>query len=281
MRQLIANADDFGRHERINAAVEEAAQNGILRSATLMAGEPAFDDAVRVARRNALLGVGIHFTLVNGTPVLPPEEIPSLVREDGTFYDDYGSFVKRYFAGRIRLEEVRSELSAQLEKFEMTGLTPTHADSHQHIHVLPGILEIVLDICEESGIGAMRAPRAPLFAGHFGGAGQLIGRAGLAFLAGRAARKAKSRSIKTPDHFAGIVAGEAVSEEALLEVVRNLKSGTTEVMMHPGTDTALLSQELSWQHDFEAELHALLSDRVQELLRQKDIEAINFSELKD
>lgn len=280
MRQLLANADDFGRHERINAAVEEAVQNGILRSATLMAGERAFDDAVRVARRNALLGVGIHFTLVNGTPVLPSEAIPSLVREDGTFYDDYGSFVKRYFAGRIRLEEVRSELSAQLEKLELSGLAPTHADSHQHIHVLPGILEIVLSLCEESDIGALRAPRAPLFAGKFGGLGQLIGRAGLAFLADRAARKARARGIWTPEHFAGIVAGEAVSEETLLEVIENLKEGTTEVMLHPGTDTALLSRELFWQHDFEAELHALTSPRVLEALEEGGIAPCNFSALE-
>ena len=45
MRQLIVNADDFGRHELINKAVAEAFAKGILRSATLMPGGAAFTDA--------------------------------------------------------------------------------------------------------------------------------------------------------------------------------------------------------------------------------------------
>ncbi|MBO6245111.1 MAG: ChbG/HpnK family deacetylase, partial [Anaerovibrio sp.] len=34
MKRLIVNADDFGRHELINKAVEQAVEKGILRSAT-------------------------------------------------------------------------------------------------------------------------------------------------------------------------------------------------------------------------------------------------------
>ena len=78
MKELIINADDFGRHELINLAVEKAFQNGCLRSTTIMAGGKFFDDAVEVAKRNPELGVGIHFTLANGYPVLPPEKIPTL-----------------------------------------------------------------------------------------------------------------------------------------------------------------------------------------------------------
>ena len=34
------------------------------------------------------------------------------------------------------------------------------------------------------------------------------------------------------EHFAGIVAGEAVSEAELLKLIAHLPQGTTEVMMH-------------------------------------------------
>ena len=101
--------------------------------------------AVETALTHPELGVGVHFTLVNGFPVLPPEEIPSLVTEKGVFYDDYIHFVKRFLAGRIRMEEVRRELAAQAEKMAKTGLSLTHVDGHQHMHVLPGIFDAALD----------------------------------------------------------------------------------------------------------------------------------------
>lgn len=279
MKRIIVNADDFGRHALINRAVEQGAAEGILRSATLMAGGAAFADAVRTAHRLPALGVGIHFTLVNGNPVLAPEEIPSLVTEEGVFWDDYTVFVKRFFAGKIRLEEVRAELGAQLEKVEMTGIPLTHADSHQHMHVLPGVIDVVLDLMAEGRIFAMRAPRTPLFAGAFGGAGQLVGRAGLSLLAGRAASRAKKRGIAVPDHFAGIVAGEAVSEEELGRMVDALQEGTTEIMCHVGTDTKRLSRDCAWAHDFEAELRAVCSGRIREKLLAMGAETANFRAL--
>ena len=92
LKRLIINADDFGRHELINQAVEKGVTEGCLRSATLMPGGKAFESAVAVARRHEKLGVGIHFTLVNGYPILPPREIPSLVTAEGVFFDDYTVF---------------------------------------------------------------------------------------------------------------------------------------------------------------------------------------------
>ena len=276
MKQIILNADDFGRHTLINRAVERGVADGILRSATLMPGGAAFDDAAALAARSPKLGVGIHLTLVNGTPVLPPAEIPSLVTETGVFVDDHTAFAVRLLRGAVRLDEVRAELSAQLRRVEAAGIHPTHADSHQHMHVLPGVLDIVLDLCASAQIPAMRAPRAPLFAGNFGGIGQLIGRTGLAVLARRAAAKARRRGIRTPDHFAGIVAGEAVNTATLTEIAASLEEGVTEVMLHPGTDNAVLIRDCLWDHDFEAELAALSAPAVRDALAVAGAEIVNF-----
>ena len=51
MKKIIVNADDFGRHELINRAVERAFNSGCLKSATLMAGGAAFDDAVKLQKK--------------------------------------------------------------------------------------------------------------------------------------------------------------------------------------------------------------------------------------
>ena len=281
MKQIILNADDFGRHELINRAVEKGAADGVLRSATLMPGGAAFDDAVALARHTPALGVGIHLTLVNGNPVLPPAEIPSLVTQEGVFADDHTAFAVRLLRGKVNPEEVRAELAAQLRRVEAAGIHPTHADSHQHMHVLPGIIDIVLDLCKEARLPAMRAPRAPLFVGDFGGVGQLIGRTGLAVLARRAAAKAKRRGIRVPDHFAGIVAGEAVDTATLTRIAANLRDGTTEVMLHPGTDNAVLIRASFWEHDFEAELAAVCAPAVQDALAASGAAIESFRALAD
>ena len=49
-RRLIVNADDFGRSASINQAVVRAHQEGILTTASLMVNEPAFEEAVALAR---------------------------------------------------------------------------------------------------------------------------------------------------------------------------------------------------------------------------------------
>ncbi|MBR0262040.1 MAG: ChbG/HpnK family deacetylase [Selenomonadaceae bacterium] len=280
MKNLIVNADDFGRHELINRAVERAFNAGCLKSATLMAGGIAFDDAVKLAKKNSGLGVGIHFTLANGNPVLNPKKIPSLVTEEGIFHDNYVKFLKRYLSGKISLSEVRSELAAQLEKILNTGLTLTHFDSHQHLHHVPGVIEITLDLAKAAGIKSMRVASTKIFDGELDSLGKLFGRLGLGSLAKFAAHKAHKKNFATPEHFAGIVAGESVSENFMLNLIENLQDGTTEVMLHPGTDNKILCDFCQWEHDFEEELAAVTSPRVLNLLAEKNISAINFADLR-
>ena len=279
LRYIIINADDFGRHAEINRAVEEGLVHGCLRSATVMPGGAAFAGAIDIARRHEELGLGVHFTLVDGHPILPPEEIPSLVGSEGDFLPDHTALLKRYLKGGVNLEEVRRELAAQLQKIEATGIPISHVDSHQHMHTLPGIIDIVLDLAARAGIRAVRTPRTPLFAGAFGGLGQLVGRLGLSTLARLANCKAHRRGLLTPDHFAGIVAGEAVSEGELLHLIAHLPQGTTEVMMHPGTKNDVLQEDSGWQHDFESELAAILSPRVEAALQKAEVEPVNFCHL--
>lgn len=280
MKNLLVNADDFGRHELINRAVEIAFQTGCLRSATLMAGGIAFGDAIRIAKENPGLGVGIHFTLANGNPVLPPENIPSLVTPEGIFHDNYVIFMKKYFSGQIALSEIRAELAAQLQKILRAGLKPTHFDSHQHLHHIPGVIEIALELAAAENIFAMRTANTKIFDGELNSFGQFVGRFGLSSLAKFAAYKAHNKNFATPEHFTGIVAGESVSENFLLKLLDNLQDGTTEVMLHPGTDNKILQDFCQWEHNFEEELAAVTSPKILSLLAEKNISAVNFSELR-
>ncbi|MGA7352944.1 MAG: ChbG/HpnK family deacetylase, partial [Acidobacteriaceae bacterium] len=75
---LIVNADDFGLTPGVNRSIAELHRAHALSSATLMATGAFFDDAAALAHANPNLEVGCHILLVDGTPALPPEQIPTL-----------------------------------------------------------------------------------------------------------------------------------------------------------------------------------------------------------
>ena len=278
MRKLIINADDFGRHLSVNRAIIQGHTSGCITSASLMPSGCAFQDAIEKAANFPSLGVGVHFTLIGEKTVLPPEQVPSLVNCDGRLHKEYPEFISRFFQGRIKLNEVRAELTAQMEKVVSNGIAVAHIDSHQHLHVLPGIINIVLDIAAKYKIKALRIPAVPI--GFTGGYpikfSQLIGRSGLLFFAKLASVKAKRKNFKFPDHFFGIVAGGCLREECLLDIIRNLPHGVSEVMIHPGDNDQVLSAECGWSHQFQEELHAVYSAQVAGLLRENKIELASF-----
>lgn len=280
-KKIIVNADDFGRHPAINRAVSQGFEEGCLTSASIMPGGAAFDEAVSIAQNHLELGIGVHFTLVGERPVLGVKDIPSLVDENGRLFSDYGEFIKRYFLGKIRLDEIRRELNAQMNKVKMAGIKISHIDSHQHLHVLPGIIDIAIDIARENGINAMRIPLVPIgFTGGYScNMGQFVGRLGLNVFSVLARRKAAKSNFVTPNYFCGIVAGECVNEACLSSIIQQLQLGTTEIMMHPGTDNTVLRRDCAWNHDFEAELNAILSENNINQLKLEEIETINFMEL--
>lgn len=277
MKKLIVNADDFGRHELINSAVEKALREGCLRSATIMPGGAAFDEAIELAKKNPALGVGIHFTLANGFPVLPPKKIPTLVTAAGLFHDDYKIFLKLFLQGKISRAEIRAELSAQLEKVQRTGLRLTHFDSHQHLHHFPVIIGIIFELAKSAKIPAMRIARTKIFDGEIKSVGQIIGRLGLGSLAKFAGYMAREKNFVAPNNFAGIVAGESVSENFLENLILNLPEGTTEIMLHPGTDNKILREYCNWDHNFEEELSAVTSPKILRLIAEEKILVTNFA----
>ena len=281
MRRLIVNADDFGLHAAVNRGILTAHTEGIVSSTSLMAGGAAFDDAVRIARHCPQLGVGVHLTLVGARPVLPVAEVSSLLDEAGDFYGSYPLFIKRFLRGKIRLAEVERELAAQIDRVRMAGIQPSHLDSHQHLHVLPGIGGLVLDLARRFSIRAIRIPAEPV---AFIGAtpatvGRLVGRGGLTMLANLFRQHAAAAGIRTSDHFYGMLAGGQLTEPAILAILRRLPPGDSELMTHPGFADESLADVFRWDYQWDAERQALTAPAVRALLAERQIRLISFREL--
>ena len=282
MKQLIVNADDFGLHPLINAGIIKGHQEGFITSTSLMPSAPCWQEAVRLAKENPRLGIGVHLTLVGGVPsVLPKEQVSSLLDDDGLFLPDYVAFAKRYYSGAVKKAELEAELRAQLERALNCGVNITHIDSHQHTHVLPGINSLVLKLSNEYNIIRVRIPKeAYLFTGGFQtSVGRLIGRSGLSFCADMAALRADSLGLRHPQHFYGMLAGGHLNAQLIANILRQLPEGVSEIMTHPGLDSAALGKAFSWQYHWREELDAYLDAGNKALLKELGIEPVSFAAL--
>lgn len=282
MKQLIVNADDIGLHPLINAGIIKGHQEGFITSTSLMPSAPCWQEAVRLAKENPRLGIGVHLTLVGGVPsVLPKEKVSSLLDDDGLFLPDYVAFAKRYYGGAVKRSELEAELRAQLERALSCGVNITHIDSHQHTHVLPGINSLVLKLSNEYNIIRVRIPKEGyLFTGGFQtGVGRLIGRSGLSFCADMAALRADSLGLRHPQHFYGMLAGGHLNAQLIANILRQLPEGVSEIMTHPGLDSAALGKAFSWQYHWREELDAYLDAGNKALLKELGIEPVSFAAL--
>lgn len=131
MSKLIINSDDFGYGRGINHGIIDTHQEGILTSASLMTNTPGFHHAVKLAKANPTLGVGIHLVLTHLKPLRT--DVPSLVDENGNFYrpDAYRSGL-----AVADLDELYKEWDTQIQTAIDAGIQPTHLDSHHHAHAL-------------------------------------------------------------------------------------------------------------------------------------------------
>jgi chitin disaccharide deacetylase len=282
VRKLIVNADDFGLHELINAGIVESHIAGCVTSTTIMAGGSAFKHAIRLAKQYPKLGVGVHLTLVGASPVARAD-VHTLLTQDGTFFPTYREFVQKYILGLISKEHIEYELRCQMQKVAGSGILITHVDSHQHLHVLPGMAEIVGRIAQDFKVHKVRIPAEPLC---FLGPGKfslqrLCARTVLSGCSRLAEHYYARQGFCYPRHFYGMLAGGAMSQAVIQHLIENLPDGVSEIMVHPGKNTKALDQVFAWGYHWQEEMEVLKSKEVLDSIRKGSIQLINYRELCD
>ncbi|NSW10294.1 carbohydrate deacetylase [Enterococcus faecalis] len=248
MSLLIINADDFGYSEGINYGIIDSFKNGILTSTTLMANMPGFDHAVKLAKENPELGIGVHLTLTCDQPVLDSHR---------TIVDEQNFFNKLYFyEGKFSIdyEELYREWKAQIEKVIHAGIKPTHLDSHHHVNTIPGITEVFVKLAEEYDLPVR---------GNFNVPGHLI----------------------TCDRFFNNFDGlgldkdiwKMMTDRNLVEDCLNYK--TVEVMCHPGYVDAELLDRFSFTDGRPYICRELQEKKYKKLFAEKNIKLGTYHEI--
>lgn len=143
--KLIVRADDFGYTPAYNMGTEKAITEGIVTSVDLMLDCPGFFDAVERIKKYPWISIGWHAHFW-GSPVLPPEQVPSMVNREGRFKFRKDSTLR----DECSYDEIVAECRAQVERcIQLLGRAPDYTSGA----VKMGRFEQARhQVCDEYGI---------------------------------------------------------------------------------------------------------------------------------
>jgi chitin disaccharide deacetylase len=284
-KNIIITADDLGSDPNINRGIIESYKSGVLCSTALLMNALHTDEGIQLAKENPGLETGIHLSIVEGISLRGEK---STITDEISYFGDYSLtrnwkvFIKKYITGKINFGELEEELELQIVKFLRHFPEIPFLNGTQHMHIMPGVWQIVLKLAVKYHIKAIRTPsmewpnslwlnkRFPFMIPF-----QVLGQ--------YAKHTANAKGIKTPDRVLGMQFSGNISKPVLLSILRNLpENKTSEIVMHPGYESSMLRENLPWGYstfDWESEREALLSNEIKSFIESSKIRLSKFSEL--
>ena len=153
----LLHADDLGLAEGVDAAIIDLAQSGRLRGASLLVNGPSATATVKAWRGLADPPMlTLHFCLTEGHRLPNCPDLPT----------GFGSLLLASllpWQRRRIAPQLRTVLLQQISRYrELTGLRQIRLDGHQHIQLVPLVLDAVLDLASDESITWVRTTREPL-----------------------------------------------------------------------------------------------------------------------
>jgi len=256
-----------------------------------MASGAAFDDAIELARSVPRLSVGCHVVLVDGSPVSEHGSIGTLLAnrsaQPGRFYSRISAVAARAMFGRLDPDQLVSEIVAQIQKIQATGIQVTHLDTHKHTHIFPQILRALVKAARICGVPAIRNPFVPstsLCPRKFSRRPRLWKRYSQVRMlrqsfAAQFRDRMKRAGLAAPDGVVGVIETGSFDLSLLQQALTDLPEGTWELVCHPGYDDTDLHEahtRLLASRDQERQL--LRSPELCRFLHDQEIRVISYRE---
>jgi chitin disaccharide deacetylase len=278
MLRLIINADDLGVNPQRSHGIFECCEFGIVTSVSIVANGSDSDDAGKRAREKGV-SAGLHLNLTDEYPLSAASSIDTLVDANGHFFER-ARFLQLLDEGEIKREHLEREIRTQIDWiFDVYG-APTHVNGHGMIHLQPAVIDVLVPIMERSGIRFTRIndeqPLPPF--GYEIPEAQLEHVRKTGELAQRARTIYEAHGIFSTDHFRGLTLHGNASLKNLRHILAKLPEGTTELMVHPGSQTAF-GTPFDLDPQRQTELRMLLDATIPAMLKERKIELINWADL--
>jgi hopanoid biosynthesis associated protein HpnK len=282
LKRLIITGDDFGLAAPVNEAIAEAHRRGVLTTASLMVGAAAAADAVGQAHRLPSLRVGLHLVLVEGRPVLPPVEVSGLVGAGGEFSPSPARTGFNLCRPSVR-RQAEAEIRAQFEAFRRTGLRLDHVNAHNHLHIHPMVLGMILKVGRDFGMQAVRLPwEPPVISWQAAGRGLASKLGASAFLApwlGLMRSRLRRAGMRTNQYLFGMADSGRMTLDRALEFVRRLPEGDGEIYFHPATRRCPEIAATMPEYRHVDEFRALIDPALAGAIARAGAQLISFADL--
>ncbi|KAB2970246.1 ChbG/HpnK family deacetylase [Zoogloea sp.] len=248
---LIVNADDFGEYRCVSAGILQCIDAGSVLATGVMANSPLFEELATGLLRRPWADYGVHLNLSRGQPLT--EVVAACLADNGVFPGKSRAALA-VLAGRLPVACVEQEWRAQIERALDAGLTLRFLNSHEHLHLIPALRRLTLELARAYGIPWVRVLQ-PERSGWSPAA--WLRNAAVALLQG-----ARTGSGAQSPVCIGLAASGRLDPAALEQLLGRLPdSGCFELMCHPGhLDLQEVSdQRLLGYHRWEDECRLLCS----------------------
>jgi chitin disaccharide deacetylase len=221
MKPIILCADDYGVTLSVGAGIRELIATRRLSAVSCMSIAPTWPaEAALLKPLRGRIDVGLHFNLTLGFG----RPAPSL-----------NQWLKDSLSGRIKKVTVEREFSDQLNRFESAwGGPPDFIDGHHHVHIFPGIRDLIFRQLVEHYPEAQRPwvrQVNPSLIGHDAPLKALV----LQMLSIGFVQAARVAGLTITNGFAGLYSQSAQTNypDMMIGWLRRARPGTL-LMCHPG-----------------------------------------------
>lgn len=274
MKWLIVTADELGLSTKRNQGIVDAHAKGIVTSASMLAYGPTFREAVQIARALPRLDIGLHLNLSDGEPLVLGHK--TIVSPNGTFWGRQEAR-RRIKENLFDLREVEREAEAQIDTLKKAGVKVTHLNSIDHVHIRGTLAQSLSVVCKRHGIRCFRCPAERVLPPSFKpDAARIAAVEEYHQSALNAITVYAQQRMRSTENFGGAAIMGFLTPDLLIETLRSLPEGLTELMVHPGLKAAEKGFE---GPEREVELQALTDPRIKPLLKEVGIELTHFGKL--
>jgi predicted glycoside hydrolase/deacetylase ChbG (UPF0249 family) len=267
---IILHSDDLGITEQSSDHIIDAWRSGDITSFSIIANGDAIKKIPSYLNGCPELGarIAVHFNLTEGYPSADPLEVPLLIGADGKFNQSFGrllicNFFTHHGKRSELLKQIYKECKAQIGV--VRALCPDRdlvaIDSHNHIHMIPGVFQVVASAARDEKIKQIRISKEPFFKTDFFldvlkpfWLINLVKHLLLKVFSINASKIASKLDLHSPVAFIGLLYSGRMTAKIAMSGIRAVKSGgPIEVTFHVGRSAP--NEKLRWAHNLYSEFH--------------------------
>ena len=267
---LIIHTDDVGLAHSVNEAAVKAFEKGMVNSGSIMVPCPWFGEAAVIAKDNPEYDLGIHLTLTSEWEfyrwggVTPSTITKTLLDPQGFLYPDVPEVIQY-----VNPKDAEIECRAQIERVIAFGIKPTHFDTHMGtLFGSPELVQLYLRLGKEYNIPVF-LPRENIMDQN----PEMIPllEEGGFIMVDRYFMAEPSVEIKD-------------FQKYYTELIKNLKPGVNQIIIHVGLDNPELEAVMINHPDYgsawrQKDFDVFTSDAMQKVIQENNVKLVTWREI--